>query len=401
MTARQELVARWQLPLVSMIGLSGCAIFSYSSGVFLEPVTAELGWTRTQFGTAFVLQMLAGLVILPTAGLLADRFGLRRIALIGIVPFVVCLGLLGTVGQPIWQWFALCLLFAVAQGLVNQPIWVAAAVGWFEAARGMAMAIVLAGLGLGSIIWPLLAAIFIQHLGWRLSYLAMGLCWAAVALPLTFLFFRDPPAIRSDSKADKPDRALYRKAILSPSFAGLMVAGGLYTCASNAVVMSMVPILKHKGFGLTEAAGLAGVIGMAAICGRFVLGYLLDHLPTRPLAVLAFLLPIPAAFLLLNAGSSAQMALAGCIVLGFASGAEGDVIGYVAARRFGAKVFASAYAVFTSILAVCASTGPLLAGISFDRFGSYDMLLTVLVPMVMSGSLIMAFLPMSQIRTET
>lgn len=384
-----------------MLGMTGCATFSYSSGVLMEPVTRELGWSRTEFASAFVLQMLAGLVILPVTGLLADRFGPRRIALIGIVPFVACLGLLGVVGQPLWQWWALCLLSAVAQGLITQTIWVAAVVGSFQAARGLAMAITLAGLALGSVIWPLAAAYFIEHLGWRLTYLALGLCWGAVIAPLAFLFLRDPPASRPKGQVRQADRSAYRKTIASPAFAGLIVAGGLYTCGSNAVVMSMVPVLKDKGFGLAEAAGLASAIGIAAITGRFLLGYLLDRLPTRPLAVFAFLLPCPAALLLLNADGSASTALAGCIVLGFASGAEGDVIGYVAARRFGATVFASAYAIFTAILAVCASLGPLLAGITFDAFHSYDMLLTVLIPMVASGAAIMAFIPMAQVTAET
>lgn len=394
-TARQEWAARWPLPIVSMLGMSGCAIFSYANGVLLEPVTAELGWTRTEYASAFVLQMLAGLVILPTTGLLADRFGPRRIALLGIVPFAACLALLGTVGQPLWQWWALCLLLATTQGLINQPIWIASVVGWFDAGRGLALAVTLAGVGLASVIWPLLAAVYVSELGWRLTYLALALSWAVVALPLTFLFFRDPPlAAARTATSPRPARASYIKTLTNPAFTGLIVAGGLYTCATNSVVMTMVPVLKHKGFSLTEAAGMASVIGVAAITGRFLLGYLLDRLPTRPLAVLAFLLPIPAAALLIGGDGSAGMALAGCAALGFAAGAEGDVIAFVAARRFGAAGFASIFAVFTSIVAVCASLGPLLAGITFDRFQTYDALLLILMPMVACGSLIMAFIPM-------
>ena len=392
-TARQEWAARWPLPFVSMLGMSGCAIFAYSSGVLLEPVTAELGWSRTEFASAFLLQMLAGLVILPTVGLLADRFGPRRIALIGIVPFVACLALLGTVGQPIWQWWALGLLFAVAQGLINQPIWIASVVGWFQASRGLALAVTLAGVGLGSVIWPLLAAFYLSELGWRLTYVALGLSWAVVALPLTFLFFRDPLVTATAATAPREERASYLKTLANPSLHGLI--GGLFTCATNAVVMTMVPVLKTKGFGLAEAAGLASAIGLAAITGRFVLGYLLDRLPTRPLAVCAFLVPIPAAALLIFADGSTAMALAGCLLLGFSSGAEGDVIAFVAARRFGVRKFASTFAVFTSFIAVSGSMGPLLSGMSFDRFQTYNALLMILMPMVACGSLIMAFMPMA------
>lgn len=58
----------------------------------------------------------------------------------------------------------------------------------------------------------------------------------------------------------------------------------------------------------------------------------------------------------------AAVALLGAILIGFATGAEMDVVTFVAARTFGTRVFTSIYVLFTSVLAISASLGPLLAG---------------------------------------
>lgn len=76
----------WPIAVVGQLGIAGCTIFAFATGVLMEPMIAELGWSRTAFSSAFFLQMLAGLVILPATGWLADRYGPRRIAILGLLP---------------------------------------------------------------------------------------------------------------------------------------------------------------------------------------------------------------------------------------------------------------------------------------------------------------------------
>lgn len=390
-TERSEWAQGWPIAIVGQVGTAGCTIFAFASGVLMEPMTTELGWSRTAFSFAFLLQMLAGLIILPTTGWLADKYGPRRIAMLGLLPYTLCVGLLGTVGKPLWQWWALCLLMATAQGFVTQTIWISAVVGWFKRSRGLAVAVALSGVGLGSFTWPILAALALEQFGWRWTFVALAAGWAAVMAPIFLLGFRDPPQAAAEQAGGQ--KGAWLAAVRSPTFLGLMLAGGLFSCAYFGATVNLVPIIKASGQPITTAAQIAGALGLAAIVGRLLVGVLLDRFSTRPLAICVFLILPLAAVILLDANGSIPIALLGTILIGFATGAEMDVVTYIAARTFVTRIFASIYALFTSVLAISASLGPLLAGYLFDRTGSYALFLTAIIPIGIVGAVIMALLP--------
>lgn len=256
------------------------------------------------------------------------------------------------------------------------------------------MAVALAGLSLAILIWPILAAFYLRMFGWQAVMPALALTWGVVALPLTALFFFGPQRGGAVSAAPKK-AASYGKAFWSSTFVGLMVAGGLFSSAYYGLIVHMVPILKGKGIDLTTAAALAGIMGAFSIIGRLGTGYLLDRLPTRPIGVVIFLAPILASALLWHGEGSVKVAAIAVAILGFASGAEFDLVTFIAARRFGHQVFGSIYSVFVAIISVCASTGPMLAGALFDASGSYDLFLLAMMPMALAGAVLMAWIPLA------
>jgi len=384
----------WPLPLVAMLGVSGAGIFAYSTGVFMQVVTTEFGWSRAFFSSTLFIQTTLGLVTFPIVGWLIDRIGPRRVALMGIAPFVAGVACLGLANGTVWQWWMLCLIQAVFLAFISPPVWIAAVVSRFHASRGLALAVGLAGLGMGALVWPILAAFFIERLGWRASYPALALVWGALILPLTALFVfaaRD----RGTAPPAKAKPGVYRDAIRSRTFVGLLAAGGLFYAAYYGMLVHFVPLLRANGFDLKTAATLGGLIGLFGIVGRLCTGYLLDRLPTRPIGVVIFLTPILTCALLLWGGGSLAASAAAAIILGLSIGAEMDIVTYIAARRFGQEVFGSVYALFTAALALCASVGPILGGALFDAFGSYDSFLMAIVPMVVTAALLIAWVPIT------
>jgi MFS family permease len=387
-TARQEWAAMWPLPFVCMLGVSGSAMFAFAGGVYMESVIRDFGWTRVQYSSAFMLMMLSGLVLGPAAGWLIDRVGPRKVALVGIVPFALSISLFGLVEGSLWHWYAICLLLAVFQAAISQIVWVKAIVSRFEHSRGMALAVTLAGLGLGSFIWPLLAAVSIQQLGWRAAFPAMAALYVIVVLPLVFLFFHSAPADqnRSQGRSTVPSIGA---AMRSRTFIGLAAAAGLFAAAYYGMSMHFVPVLKASGFDLKAAAGIAGLIGIFSIIGR------LDRFPTRLVGVVAFLLPLGTVACLLAFPGTILGGIAAVCFLGFASGAELDIITYIVARRFGQEVFGAIYATFMAIVSVCASIGPVIAGAVYDASQSYTAWLLLVAPMVIVATLIIAWIPLT------
>ena len=93
-SAKDEWKAGWPYPFVGMLGYTGAACFAYSSGVFMQSVTQEFGWSRAVFSSAFMVQTLVAMLVMPMVGRVVDLYGARRIALFAIGPFVIGYGLL-------------------------------------------------------------------------------------------------------------------------------------------------------------------------------------------------------------------------------------------------------------------------------------------------------------------
>jgi predicted MFS family arabinose efflux permease len=396
LTAKQEWAAMWPLPMTAMFGVVVCSAFTYTNGLFLTQMTHEFGWTRTQYASSFTLQMAFGLLLGPVTGKVIDRIGPRRVALIGIGSFVIGFSLLALADGSIWQWRLLCVVQGLGVAFLSPVTWIVAVTGRFNASRGFALSMPLAGVGIGTIIWPLLAAGYIGTFGWRLAFPALALTAAAVLLPLTYFFFFGPrdrpmPGVRVTAPAGPRPRLgpIFR----SRTFICLLAAGGLYAAVSIGFMLNLVPILMGNGFSLGGAARVASIAGIFGLIGRFGTGYLLDILPVRVFGVFAFLVPIIFSFLFWLGKDSTAFSISAAASLGLITGAESDILAYLASRRLDASIFASVYAVMSSVFAVCASVGPLLASALFDASGSYSLFFLVSMPISAAAATLIWLVP--------
>lgn len=395
-TARQEWAAGWPLPFLGMIGIAGSTIFPFASGLLMEPMTAAYGWSRSEYSFAFLLQVIVGFFFAPLAGRLIDKYGARAVILRGIPVTVAGFLLVGLVGQPVWQWWALVVLLGITCAPILPTGWMAAVISRFEVTRGIALAIALAGVGLGTAIWPVLAALLLEYVGWRPVLPLLGLGWGLVVLPLAFFFLHqkraEPADVASAERPAPPPKV--GEVVRSPAFILITAAGGIFIGTLYGFNLHLVPILKGLGYTNTSAAGIAGLAGIMAIVGRVVTGFLLDRLPTKPIGLVIFLIPICSALMLWSAEAVGIVPLAAVILLGLSIGAETDIIAYVASRQFDQRIFSSAYAIVTSVFSLCAGAGPLLASSLYDRAQSYDLFFPVACGLIGIGAVCLALVPM-------
>lgn len=397
-SARAEWAAMWPLPFVSMLGYAGGATFAYSSGVFMEVLTREFGWSRAEFSTAFTIFSLTSLLLAPVMGRLIDLYGPRRLALIGIVPSLLGLSLFGLASGSIWQWWLIAFFQALLASAIGAAVWAKAVVSRFKTGRGMALAIVLAGSGLATTVWPIIATYFIAQLGWRLSYPAMALSWGALILPLAWLFLKDGEtgersADQSRGKSSPISFGSLKRLLHSRIFVSVALAGAIFSAMTLGLLLHLVPLFSAAGIDLPTAAGIAGLTGIASIIGRLATGFLLDLLPTRPVAIGIFLLPLAISALLWNFDGSIYAAVCAVAILGFVSGADGDVVAYLVSKSYDQEQFATAYSVIIAILTISSSFGPILSGAIYDRYGSYDPYLLIMVPMALGAAMLIGSLP--------
>jgi MFS family permease len=145
----------WRVAAAAHVCLMlGFGLYACTFSVFLKPLTASFGWTRGAISTGFALSALAAAMFSPLIGRWLDRRGPRGVLLLSVSTFGATFAGFGLLSAHIWHFYVLCFL-AGSVGNLIQMGYTQAISKWFDARRGLALGIMLAGKGVGLIIFPL------------------------------------------------------------------------------------------------------------------------------------------------------------------------------------------------------------------------------------------------------
>src|SRR6516164_4491575 len=198
---------RWWVVFATICGLLVGAgpINVFTFGVFLKPITEDLGLSRGTFSAALTFHAAIAAIVLPLIGWLVDRWGARRIMLPGLFVYALATASYGLLqASPLLISFLSFALTGLVGG-VQSPIPYAAVIAqWFDRQRGLALGIGTAGVGLGVALMPQLAALLIDTFGWRLAYVGLAVAVLVVAFPPVALFLRDPPGFARVQRLREP-----------------------------------------------------------------------------------------------------------------------------------------------------------------------------------------------------
>ena len=162
------------------------AIYS-SYGLFVMPVSEELGLSRADANTGLVILSLGTAVQAPFLGRLVDKWSVRRVMALGAVVFAATYAVIAT-SHSLWLNAAiLALLFPIAaQGACSLPAPLLIA-RWFKVHRGRAMAMAHLGLSLGGVVVPPIVAALIESFGWRAALTITGAGAGATLLAIALV----------------------------------------------------------------------------------------------------------------------------------------------------------------------------------------------------------------------
>lgn len=347
---------------------------SYTLGVFLRPVTQDLGISRGRFSTGIFLASLTMAVTCPLLGLALDRWGNRKVLLpmvLGCALMTAALSLLQPVDAMIFAIFALW--GVTAAGLSAVPFARAISVR-FDSRRGIALGVAISGAGFGVAVVPSLAAAIIQGAGWRLAFVAYAIAVAVIAFLPIALLMSDPPRPAPAGKI-AADTALpglsVAETIRTRRFWALLSAFLFGIVAILGTVSHMTALLVDRGLPLTRATLAVSVVGAAAICGRLLCGWMLDQFAPARVAILFFLIPAVGVALIAS-GAGGPVPFIAAALLGLGVGGEVDMLAYFAGGYFGMKAFGRIYGLMFAVFTVGSGVGPFLSGMSFDILKSYD-----------------------------
>jgi MFS family permease len=354
------------------VGFGIAAIPPFVLSVFAGPMTRELGWTLQQFQMAGLFIPVGVLVAAPLGGWLLDRFGARRVAMAGLAAFAASVAGFSLVTRDPWSFYIAMLVLTVAAAGVLPTTWTRIINGAFDRQRGLALGIALSGSGVFATFGPTLAQTMIDTVGWRTAWLALAALPLLIALPLVAAFVHT----RVETPASKPAAIAPglapRVVMRSRRFWTMIVSYGLVSLALGGFNANLVPILASEGLAMSEAAGVAGTLGLSLIVGRLVAGALIDRFPSPRVAAGAFSLPMLGALLLMGDSPSTGMLIACVALMGFAAGAEYDILAFMTARFFGLEHYGKIYASMLMPISVATSAGAVVFGRVRDTTGSFE-----------------------------
>jgi MFS family permease len=374
----------WLIVVVSAVGLFlGAPLVIFSFSVFFKPLVVNFHASRAAVSFAFSLMNTVGALWIPLSGMLIDRLGAKRVIIWMTLFYGLILIAALWVGNSIWQLYLFFSILGVALSGGPVPVPYGAVIShWFNRNRGLALGLSMLGIGVGSVVVPLLAQRLITLFGWRITYAVFGGAVLLVPLPIVAALLRNDPAELGlqpdgDETARGPLLSQQGKQGMtwyeiwhSSVFWMLICIFSLTGACVHGAVIHMSAIFTDRGVSAERAALAASLVGAALIVGRLGCGYLLDHFFAPRVAIL-FYGATTLGLAMLWAGRSGTPALAASFLVGLGMGAEVETMGYMISRYFGLRAFGTAFGLAFGAFMLAGAAGVLLMGAGYDRFHSY------------------------------
>jgi MFS family permease len=343
----------------------------YAMAVALTPVQTEFGVDRGAASLPYTLTMLgfgAGGILM---GRLADRFGVKvpvTIGAFGLGAGFIAAGLSGSLLQ-----------FALAHGLLIGLLGCSATFAplvadtslWFNRRRGIAVAICASGNYLAGAVWPPILQYLFTTVGWRQTYIGMGIFSLAAALSLSFFLRKKPPAL--DLSLHETTKLKGGKTLgLSPNaLMILLCVAGVGCCV--AMSMPQVHIVAYcgdLGYGAARGAEMLSLMLGFGIVSRLLSGWISDYIGGLRTLILGSVLQGIALLLFLPFDSLVSLyvvsAMFGLFQGGIVPAYALIVREYFDPREAGARVGIVLMATLVGM-----ALGGWMSGVAFDLTGSY------------------------------
>jgi MFS family permease len=354
--------------VVTCIGMG--AMLSLS--VFLQPMSEAMGWSRTGISTTALVGWLCMGVSAFVWGALSDRFGTRAVVLSGGV--LLGLGLVTASRATTLGQFQLLFggLVGVAAGSFYAPL-TATTTRWFTRNRSLAVALVSAGLSLGSTVVGPLARWLITAYDWRTAMLVVGdLAWLLI-IPAALLVREPPPLPDTPAKGAAPtDGANFTvaQALTSPQFAAIALAFFACCAAHSGPIFHMITYAIDHGVSAMAATTVLSVAGLASLSGRILCGLIADRIGAKRMLLIGLAMQAVAVSLYVFTSSLGSFyALA--LLFGFSYGGVMPLYAILIREYFGARIMGTTFGAVSAVSTLGMALGPWAGGWLYDSLGGY------------------------------
>ena len=350
--------------------------------VFVDQFISDLGMSRSEVSTAYLIGTLIAALGLPLIGRRVDRVGVRRaMTVIGVAFGAALVGMAGVQG-----FVALAIGFVAIRLLGQGSLMLVSTVAvtlWFEKRRGTVLGIFSTGTAIVMALVPVGLSLVIEGYGWRVAWLTSAVMIWLVVVPIARFGMIDRPSDIGqvpdgpNPKKMKPSKeqttvsATRSEALRTKRFWSLLAASATVGMLVTALNFHQISLLADAGLTATEAAVmfLPQVIGAAA--AGLLFGYLSDRLTGRELIPMAMGLLIISLVLAASLTPGVAVVLY-AVSLGAAGGAIRSVSATLLPRWFGVRHIGEIQGTASFIDVASTALGPVVFALARDATGGYS-----------------------------
>jgi|GEM_PF-170004 len=370
----------------------GASVYSFS--IFIKPLEDNFGWARAPISLTMSFYFIIGGCVGPGVGKLIHVYGERRVILASSAGTGLCYILLSLTNSLVYFYSAYALLALLSCGIGIIPVSSLVA-NWFNQKRGAATGFAMLGLSAGGLILAPIIGSITTYVGWRASYVFIGLLVWIFTLPVAFFLIKDKPStifsldgkLIVGNKNSKPlsferismssvNKKIWtlNKMLHTRSFKWLAVAFFLTYLSQMGILQHNVPIIVDMGISQSFAFNALGIIAGIGGLGKLGFGRISDTIPLQQAIILCFGLQALAVFILLFSETFA-MVLVYVVLFGFAMGGVIVLMPLTVTHFFGLGGFGIILGYLWMVQALGCALGTYSAGLFYDLFDDYKLVL--------------------------
>ena len=391
----------WAIVAMASVLQITTSFISQAFAILMVILEENFEWSLTAITLAYFFRSIVTAMLSPTAGWLGDRYGARKVLLVGGVLYVAGMFLLSSLKQP-WQlylYFSLILGAAQALFTVNIPTTVAA---WFRTRLGLAVGLQQSFGGMGASIMAPVLAFMLATTDWRTVFWIIPGVGGAIIFVLLARFRSDPADLgmrpygdnetgpRPVSAVDPVVTKLRSRVFMqhvrrTHAFWNLITIHHLGCIGHSIVMVGVVFYATNRGLSLAEAAWIISIYSFCSVGSRFATPILADRWGSKGIMALAYFVQGVTVVLLFWTSEPWQFYLF-AVLFGVGFGGEMSAFLVINRQYYGMGPVRTVFGFQHLGSGLGMALGGLVGSIIFDRFGSYDLAWGVSIAGSMAGA---------------
>ena len=391
-------------------------------GLWFVALEHHFKWNRTQLSLAFAFTRIEGGILGPVEGILVDKFGTRRLVLIGMTIMgigwilfsqIQNITVFGWVFRDLWMFYLIYMVIALGQGLGSWLPLMTMLNNWFNRHRAKAMGFSNSVSRIGTLaLIPAIAWAIdpkFDRLGWENTVVIIGIVVLIAVFPLTRLIRNRPeeygllpdgdkPEDQLTDQADKTERPraraddntdfTLRQAIMTPAFWLISVGHGFTSMILIAMMAHLAPMMDDRAYSLQTSAFVITAYTAVSMVFQIVGGFVGDRVPKRYALFVFTWIQASGVFLLTFGPATLPVAYGFALLFGIGFGGRNPLTVSIRGEYFGRKSFGKIMGISQVPMNILLLSAPVFAGVVRDSTGEYTIAFATLACLNMLGGLL-------------